>query len=858
MSLLPSRGSRRTTVVALLACASLASEAWATSAEIRLIVTEHDGPPIADRRVSLVPQTPVTGLRGSPGVRTDREGVARWAGIPPGRYTFDVHLDPGDPYVRPRDNPFVAVPVATVDAGDRVELALELWRGVPVAVRASIDTGELPHLRFVATNAETGATIERRLDVTGARDVVVPAGQWDFRLRVPPGFRIADLARNGDPLVGHVARVDATRDYREQTLEWSLVAPSTVEGEVRGGPVQVVATLLEPGPWGPGAAARGGMNLERVPARGGVPPEYEIRLQDGTWRVAPQSPALLRSDPPHVDVRLVPGEVRRIDFDVELEEGERGPAIRVLVRDEHGDLVEGAIAELHPAGTGDGDPLDTDRLERYDLPRLVPPGPGDYLVVAGHERHLPASTVVRDFDPDVAEGRMVGLVLPAGGEVRAKARSGEEGEPTPGVEFGFERLDGAPDPPPANPELAERETRRTTRTDATGWAVHEGLHPGTYRFEARVLGERGRSRFVDVRVPGESPAPSVERTLTEASRERLELIVRDGASLAGSVACDDRGPFPKAVSFRVAPVELDWDTWLDEREPGAPGTREADRAARTLAIDEQPLEGRDLDRFFVGPLEPGAYRFASRGAGHEAWSWGFGDVPRESSAILQLRDGEPVELGTIALACGPRLRIEPRLRSGEPLPDLRDGALVAEGDVRFDDGSEAPLEIVATATDDAWTITGLLEGEVDLVAVLEHPYLVPARHEERLEAFAIARGEVAVRRPFFSRAGGAIDFDGADRWVALEIAGPLEEPGDGGSGNRGARPEAAANGVTAPEGPRIVPLEAGAAFVGGLVPGTYRVRTCGDPACARGPDEGRTVDVRPLRTTHIAIDPATK
>lgn len=794
--------------------AALGLAAAAHSGTIEVEVRERDGLPVADQTVWMFERDDAGNPRGyTRSGETDGNGRVRFSNLKPGSYTFILRYMTDPALVAPHENPFARMPVVTLaDETDELEVTIELWRGSPLLLVAAVDRGDLPRgLTAMIANVETGRTREARLPLGGVYETSLPPGRWEVTLSVPPGYLIASLERNGEGLEGHVVRLDTSEDWRAQRVVWSLSASCVVEGHVRNHYAPVVATLLEPGPWFEQARLRGGTELSRVPAqRFDFPDRYELRLPEGLWRLTPEAPDLVSSDPDFADLRLVPGQTARQDFVVEREGGERDVDLVVRVRDPAGEPVVDAVVELYPAGAAgpDDEPIARKKTPRWRPARFSGLAAGDYLVFAGHGRGLPGKAEVRALAPeDEEEPRYVTLTLREGGAIRAHATD-EENVPVADVRLEIRREDDLPPPPPREEALRRDKTRRSVDTDQTGYVETIGLHGGRHRLTAHLLGEQGRARFARVARSGAAEAtPDLVLDVEEGRRHEIDLRVVDAASLHGTLSCDDGAPVPPVARFRVVPEGADEDDAV-------------------LDIERLPLGGRHLDSFRVGPLEAGAYQLVFRPEGMERWTWAYGTLERARSAIFTVPDGEPVLVGPLEARCRPALSIVPKILSQEAPPDLRDARVEATATRDADTGETLAAALRVLPLRDRVVLEVEAEGEIEIDGRWFHPYLVPPRMELATGPRDFERGARLTLNPVFERVGGRLRIRTDSPAVRVQrLAG---EP-------RVARPS--------PEGRVDLP---------GLPPGSYAVAPCLDAGCGATEPAIETT-LSPGHTTEIDL-----
>jgi hypothetical protein len=252
-----------------------------------------------------------------------------------------------------------------------------------------------------------------------------------------------------------------------------------------------------------------------------------------------------------------------------------------------------------------------------------------------------------------------------------------------------------------------------------------------------------------------------------------------------------------------------------------------------FVAEEQPLTGRLRDTLTVGPLEEGAYYLAVQPAGFDRWTWALGIEDPGEAAILQVEPGEPVEVGTLAVDCGPAIRLDPLVTSDAGLPDFRsvnprERTLWVEGVVTRPDGEKKISRSIVESYETHLIVRGLPEGEARLEIRLLHPHFLPVpeltvRVEQTLE-----RGRTVRLAPAIADVGGSLRVS-SERGAAVRLTGPAGE-------------EIAS---------RPVSLFEGAVELPSLIPGDYEVELCADEACEQVLTTWNAVRIKSLRTRHL-------
>jgi hypothetical protein len=185
-----------------------------------------------------------------------------------------------------------------------------------------------------------------------------------------------------------------------------------------------------------------------------------------------------------------------------------------------------------------------------------------------------------------------------------------------------------------------------------------GLEAGEYRLGAQLLEGAVRQRMA-----WEGGEPTV--VLAERANEERFLRVLPAAAVTGHLVCDDGQAVPEQTWVRLVPGRTDM--------------AEPDAVAEAL---DAPVLARLLTlgtggSFEAGPLEPGSVRVMFQPAGFDRGTWALGTEVAKESAIVQITEVEPSELGKIQVHCGPRATV--RLDAKAPPVDLRLGSVQARG-----------------------------------------------------------------------------------------------------------------------------------------------------------------------------------
>jgi protocatechuate 3,4-dioxygenase beta subunit len=805
-------------LAALLLAPPAAGPARAELLEVQVL--DDEGRPLEDvpvflRRVDAGFRTLSRG-RAWFGERSNREGVAAFDALDPGQYVVEFRNLAPRGLVPPRDNPYVATPRVTIGAGDGVaRAAVELWRGVIVVTRVNVDPGPAGarlHLKEIDHGDEIEAVLQGGEYV---EHLLVP-GRWELSLEPPRGYLLQDLEVDGRSLGGSRARLELGRDSPVRHVTWHYAAPAALHGTVTwlGEAVgaTVIARLVEPGLWIDAAEERGGSVYDSL--RAGVDPrdgKFELELPDGLWTVTVEGRWIESAEPEAHEVRLAPGEDRRLDFVVRSDPEGGGKPLRVRVVDPEGERVDAAVVEVW---RGDVDPRDSEPAGRgiaqaFGYARIRGVAGDDLRIAAAHPRWVEGRVDPATFDPEEEDPPPVTVRLRPGARVHGFA-TGEDREPVEGVGLVLERQDDEPAVWIDDEYLLARIATPEGRSDATGHAWIRGVWPGRYKARGKPLGPRTFVRFRD----GRRVVEEVELALVDGQDAELELLVLPAASFRGTLACGRAIALPGSASIVAVPAELSPEEH-DEQEL-------LDAAA--LRLDDVPLSGRLRDTFHAGPLEADAYRLALRPTGWDRWTWLPGTERPREAATIQAVLGEPVDLGSVDVDCGPAILVAPLAARDVPLPDLT-GARVRGplGTVVLDDEAREVRRAKVDARRGRVFLRDLPEGEAVLELSLIHPYFLPSPELALVAEGTLERGRTLTLAPPLSGVGGALRLL-SSQGVAARI-------------------------TDAAGGRRLVALTGGVAEFPSLVPGPFDAALCGDAECSAVLAEWSGVEVRRLETT---------
>ena len=336
-----------------------------------------------------------------------------------------------------------------------------------------------------------------------------------------------------------------------------------------------------------------------------------------------------------------------------------------------------------------------------------------------------------------------------------------------------------------------------------------------YELRGDVSGRGDSSSFVRF-VDGDHLREMTVVTVSGGEERKVEVEILPAASFTASLVCADDYPLPGSVSVAALPaaadpIALEQAGWMKHV---------------VLRVDDVLLTGRPRERLLAGPLHDDAYYLAVRPTGHQRWTWAMATERLRDAALLTAGQGEPSELGTLEIHCGPAIRLTPRVGNGQQLPDLEsvtpgDGRMELSGTVSKNGESLSIERISVDAYPDELMIRGLPEGDADLKLSFSHPFFLPPVITVPIRA-RLERGATETVSPVIPTVGGVIRIDldhgAAGRVINSEGEPRIEQTGEG----------------------RIV--------FENLTPGSYRVELCGDEKCSATQRAWDDVEVAPLTT----------
>src|SRR5262249_31679343 len=144
-----------------------------------------------------------------------------------------------------------------------------------------------------------------------------------------------------------------------------------------------------------------------------------------------------------------------------------------------------------------------------------------------------------------------------------------------------------------------------------------------------------------------------------------------------------------------------------------------------FASNDVLLRGAGADHFQLGPLSHGEYQLAVRPDGQRYWSFASDELLPDRATVFPVTEATPLDTGVVEIECGPLVAVMPELRSKEPVPDMRLGAVHAS---LRPAGEGKPGRIVSPDVEiyaDRVFLRGLREGKFSTNLTVEHPYMIP-------------------------------------------------------------------------------------------------------------------------------------
>ena len=860
------------------AAAGVDPSAPARTATIEVRVKDPDGAPLSDLNVGLqaLPDpTLAAGGRSDPWIwlyayrlnaRTDAQGKAFISNVRVGSYSVNVGLPGNSYFIPPGQNPLSPQPTLTiVMEGERSTVDLVLARGDRMSCQLEIPYGPVASGKVIFVETTTGSRAESILQSSGNTaylERLLPPGRWEVTIDPPEGVLLQEFEMDRVPLPGSRATIDVIDGGRNVNLTWRYAASCRVTGALTWNlgdsqPGQVVAHLVRPGPWYDDAVRRGGSKFDSVRARSVRPGMYEVYLPNGSWRLQPEGDLLESSTPPFIDLDLSPGQEASADFDLKAKpEATEQSVLNVRVESPDGRPLEHALVAVWPLGAEKNgqEPLKRGETTGTYYPEAVILGlpKGSYLVAAGHEQYTEGRAEVREFQAATGQPSKVTVSLGRGAVVRALAKD-EKGTPIENIVLKVSRLGDSPPSLVKDPDLAKRRKHRTAATDETGRLKIWGLDSGTYSIEPTFGKDRQRTHFLRIARGEKLLEGAVETALTENEETDVDLRLVPAASLTARLACSDAGPLPRKASIRLLSPSPDDETVADpaEKPSQGPDARSGARASKSadhgkekdvlLALGEVKLTGREWNTLFMGPMNGGAYAVAVRPEGHDRWTYAPGTEDRLRASPVGLEEGKTADIGVIDIDCGPTIAVRPRILSGDPVPDLREGKL----EVVLEQQAAPLIKLPQPRQEVARRLIrlrGLPEGKFRVGVTLTHPYFIPTTIRLEPLPVTLERGGEAVVPVPVAAIGGAIVVS-SDLGAAGAVLSPLRQapshatvPSSGGVDPGDARRAIAIDGMVRFEG---------------VTAGAYRLEVFFDAECTRPIRSWDRLQVEPEKTVRL-------
>ena len=783
----------------------------AGAATVEVNVVERGGGPVQNQTVVLYPLTPE--------LRADRflfftvrpAGQCRTG--PSGRCTI-TELEAGVyvPYPFGSADPnLCAPPGAPVDVFGTVTLSkpessasarIELQRGVRIQFRLASDR-EIPPGSRVELSSDSGERATAGFDAAGKARITLVSGRWLAHLVGPSGGQVVAVELDGADFPALDVPIELSAPSLDRFVTWKLGRPCVVHGLVTSDQsppaVAVTATLVSPGAWAASALCRATPCAPPMTARLMPDGTYSLDLPSGTWRLAPNGPSLLQSDPGSVDLICGEGQEVRADFGVREKTGSK-PVLIVQVVDPEGRPIAGVPVEVWPS---DGDivatsPIATESTDKFEQPavfRML--GAGSYLLRVRSPGYRTAVVAVRDLDPEDESPRTVTIQLDRGASIDALVTD-EQDRPTAGVGLELIRTDAPASSADPIAHLAADDGRLSVppSKDQTGHVVVTGLAGGTYEVRPVLSAAIASAAAATIAEGDRKNVESVVVVLADHDRMELRVRVRPAASFNGRLVCADGGLMPRQIDVCVL---------------GLPSEDEDEAARETCAkpaivTATSALSGERRDAFRVGPLKEGTYRLGLRPRGYDGWTWALGTPDGSRAAALQVNGTEAVDVGIVKALCGPAVEVRPSVRSRDPVPDL-DAATVVATLSRTDPGGKPERRVLSVERErDHVALRELPEGEWTLDVTIAHPFFVPDAPAHLAMPVKLERGRLVRAQVEVAAVGGAIEIDAPAG--AARLAGP-----DGST--------------------RIEAARRGTIEFRGVAPGSYGVELCDDARCDR-------------------------
>lgn len=761
---------------------------------------------------------------------TDPGGRVVFNGIEPGRYSVQVFAGRGNFVSLPKHPQIQQTSITVENDGDQLRSTVRLVRGVPVIFRVSVDGDYLPGGRVLLHDLDREYRTEIGFGKQVEKEVRLVAGRWTARVAPVPGYLLTAVEVNRTSFPHDVAEFDLPAGMQAWYVNFEFTAPALIWGRVtfednQPFGVRIVAHLQEAGPWLPAVQARGGSHFDSVSAAPVYAAWwYEMVVPDGLWIVQPEAGGLEHAEPQQLEVRVQPGEERRIDFTVRGDSSGGGRWTYVRVEDTKHNRIRDAVVEAWPANPDARDDVPiADGRTRWGDVMLRGLGEEEFLLVAGKPGYVEASKIAKPSDP-TKPGR-VRLVLEPGATVHAVARD-PDGEAAAGVEVVLTREDDFVSLL-SSPEVAEWAARPTETTDGTGHLWMRGVYPGRYRLTGTLESSDATMFFAEFRDKGDTRwERELEKEYRGAETDEIEIRLAPAGVVRATLHCSDGSDLPAEADILVLDGlrTHDPDSWWEEG---------------VLKTRAYVLEGERRDGFHLGPLETDAYHVLVRPEGHNRWTWALGTESPREAAVLSVVPGEPTDLGAIAIDCAPAISVRPVVPEGVDLPDLvatsvyeplaeLTGTLTVDGEERVLGRARLVAEPSRVQFRD------LPEGDVELTVTVWNPFFLPGPALSVRISATLERGKTFEATPFVEDIGGAIELripqfeDEGTKFRAVRIVYLEDSKGD----------------LEGPVEPWILEIASPSLLVPSLPAGKYAVEFCHDLECRQPVNWLERVDVQ--------------
>jgi hypothetical protein len=783
------------------AVASLAS-AGILAATVEISVVEQGGEPVTGQMVVLTPATRDNSfMRPAGWCTTSASGRCEIKDVRPGVYVPDIRIaDPNFAANADPEDTYGTVTILKPDA--KATLRIELQRGVRVQFHA---VGATP--TAVTLTDDSGRRASAAFDKAGIAKLTLASGHWVAHLEGQPAALIAAAELDGVPLDTLDVPLELVAPSSDRFVTWTVIRPCGVYGYVtstRTIPgVTVGARLVKAGSWGKLRRCRDA-DCAGAPPSATVGPEtgfYIFGVPSGTWRVAPVGDSLLESSPPFVDVICEDEGEAKASFSVrETEPEEKENAMLVVMVVNPDDLpVAGVPVELWPesGNLGAKAPIATEPTVGWGAAFFRKLAPGSYLIRVRRPGYRTAVLALPDLGPAGRVPRRVRVQLDKGATIDAVAKDAE-GRPVTGVGLEVTWIDDSQGGAEPITSLAAPEAVISVPPglDQGGHVTLTGLAGGTYRVKPVLSGAVASAGVISVASGEGAGQKDVELHLGEHETKELSLRVLPAPSLAGRLHCADGGLLPQQAEACVL---------------GLPPEDEDELARETcrkpmIPSKEVALSGDRHDTFRVGPLTEGSYRLGLRPHGYAQWTWALGTPDGARAAVTQVLGTAAVDLGDIAVLCGPVVEVRPKVSSSDPLPDLRTAKVEAELTQMTREGKTERRKLTVERDRERVVLRELPEGEWTLDLTMSHPFFVPP-------APVTLRTKVKLERGRLVRTGVEV--------AAIGGAVVIEAP-------TGAARLSGSDGVS-----RLATANDGSIAIDGVAPDSYHVEMCEDVRCAR-------------------------